>query len=85
MKTPKQKGNKSEERSRRKNSSPDIFKSIEIAKESKFVSVKKCGIGQSNPNSNIDELKKKLERAVFVRPKSSGRRKTGVEERSLKM
>ena len=80
MKTPKQKGGQNQHRSTRRKSSPDNFKSIEIAKESKYVSVKKFGIGQNNPNKNLEELKKKLEKAMVSRPKSSGRRKTGEEE-----
>ena len=80
MKTPKQKGGQNQHKSTRRKSSPDNFKSIEIAKESKYVSVKKFGIGQNNPNKNLEELKKKLEKAMVSRPKSSGRRKTGEEE-----
>ena len=53
VKTPKQKWNNNDSKSYRKKSSPDIFKSIEIAKESKYVSVKRCGIGQTNPNQNL--------------------------------
>ena len=59
LKSPKQKGTPKSKSDRKKNS-PDIFKSIEITKDSKYVSVKKFGIGQTNPNQNLDDLKRKL-------------------------